>query len=95
MARYSSITITKESERSVVGIDVSPAEERILYQVPVKSGLELLRKVPLHKASEDRTVIRGQARVTRPPASTPFFGEVNGNHDPYSASSTAPMMSEK
>jgi hypothetical protein len=45
-------------ERSVVGIDVSAAEERILCQVPVKRRLELLRKVPLHKASKDRTVFR-------------------------------------
>jgi hypothetical protein len=74
---------------------VSPAEERILHQVPVKRRLEFFCKIPLHKASEDRTVFRRQARVTRPPASTPFFGEVNRNHDAYSAASTAPMMSGK
>ena len=97
MARYSSITITTDlgGERSVVGIDVSAPEERILCQVPIKRSLELLCKVPLHKASKDRTVFRRQARVTRPPASTPFFREVHGNHGPYSASSTGPVMSGK
>jgi hypothetical protein len=97
MARYSSITITTDAGqgRSVVGIEVGPAEERILRQVPVKRSLEFLNKVPLHEASEDRTVFRGQTRVTCPPASAPLFGEINGNHNPYSASSTAPMMSGK
>ena len=81
--------------RSVVGTEVGSAEERILCQVPIKRSLELLCKVPLHKASKDRTVFRRQARVTRAPASTPFFREVHGNHVPYSASSTSPVMSGK
>jgi hypothetical protein len=53
---------------------------------PGQAQTGLFCQVALHEAAQDRAVLRRQARITCPPASAALFGDVNGDHDPYSPS---------
>ncbi len=64
----------------LVVVGVVSAEDRIVHEIGVESGLELVGEVAGRDASQDGSAGFGHAGISRSAPATPLFGDVDGGH---------------